>query len=147
MLPPHHLPLVSLTIDHQYNPKNEYSYLSRLPLPPAPSISSSLTSPTSRAFLLLPQLLFSSTIPGSENKQKDRPSVSNNRNGGSKAPLVLTTRDPLSLQMTSANFKRSVARVGPIFWLQERIEEVVVWCGGWRVTLAYRFFCKRSSRP
>ncbi|KAF5377889.1 hypothetical protein D9615_006804 [Tricholomella constricta] len=106
------------------------------------SIPTSLTSPTTAAFSLLPQMLLSSTFQPSSlgPKEKDK-----NSTGSSNAPLLLTTRDPLSLPTTSANFKRFVAKAGPIFWFQDRVEEVVMWRRGWRVTgvwmAIYAFFC------
>ncbi|TFK52641.1 hypothetical protein OE88DRAFT_1658011 [Heliocybe sulcata] len=58
---------------------------------------------------------------------------------------LLTTRDPLSIPITSANFRRFVAKSGPIFWVQDRIEEVVMWRKGWKFTgvwiCAYAFLC------
>ncbi|EAU82496.2 hypothetical protein CC1G_08247 [Coprinopsis cinerea okayama7 len=43
------------------------------------------------------------------------------------------------------NFKRFVSKIGPVFWLQDRIEEIVLWKRGWKVTLTwmalYAFLC------
>ena len=59
---------------------------------------------------------------------------------------LLTTRDPLSIPITTVNFRRFVSKVGPIFWLQDRIEEILMWKRGWKVTTvwmaAYAFFCQ-----
>lgn len=58
---------------------------------------------------------------------------------------MLSTREPLSLQATTVNFRRFVSRSGAIFWLQDRIEEVLMWRKGGKVTLTwmaiYAFFC------
>jgi hypothetical protein len=58
---------------------------------------------------------------------------------------LLSSRDPLSLPIISNNFKRFVAKVGPVFWLQDRIEEILFWKRGWRRTLTwmavYAFLC------
>ena len=58
---------------------------------------------------------------------------------------LLSTRDPLSIPITTANFRRFVARVGPVFWLQDRVEEVLMWRRGWKVTAVwisvYAFLC------
>ncbi|KZT25413.1 hypothetical protein NEOLEDRAFT_1065323 [Neolentinus lepideus HHB14362 ss-1] len=58
---------------------------------------------------------------------------------------LLTTRDPLSIPITSVNFRRFVSKSGPIFWLEDRIEEVVMWRKGWQFTGAwmcgYAFLC------
>ncbi|KAF8059576.1 hypothetical protein FPV67DRAFT_1516180 [Lyophyllum atratum] len=112
--------------------------------PPSSSIPASITSPTTAAFSILPQLLLSSTIPPSPSplgpKDKDK-----RPNGSPNGQLLISTRDPLSLPTTSANFKRFVAKSGPIFWVQDRVEEVVMWRRGWRVTCvwmaAYAFLC------
>ncbi|KAF8677887.1 hypothetical protein AX14_004745 [Amanita brunnescens Koide BX004] len=57
----------------------------------------------------------------------------------------MSTKDPLSVPILTVNFRRFVSCVGPVFWLQDRIEEIVVWKKGWKVTCAwlcaYGFFC------
>ena len=61
-------------------------------------------------------------------------------------PKLLSTKDPLSIPITTVNFRRFVAKVGPIFWLQDRIEEIVMWRKGWKYTAvwmcAYTFLCE-----
>ncbi|KAI0631916.1 integral peroxisomal membrane peroxin-domain-containing protein [Trametes polyzona] len=61
------------------------------------------------------------------------------------SPRLLSTRDPLSIPITTTNFRRFVSRARPVFWLQDRIEEIVLWKRGWRYTLvwmaAYAFLC------
>ncbi|KAF8632034.1 hypothetical protein AX15_002080 [Amanita polypyramis BW_CC] len=58
---------------------------------------------------------------------------------------LLSTKDPLSVPIMSANFRRFVSCVGPVFWLQDRVEEIIMWKRGWKVTCvwlaAYGFFC------
>lgn len=58
---------------------------------------------------------------------------------------LISTRDPLSIPITTVNFRRFVAKVGPIFWLQDRIEEILTWKRGWKVTTVwmsvYAFLC------
>jgi hypothetical protein len=58
---------------------------------------------------------------------------------------LLSSRETLSLQATTVNFRRFVSKSGAIFWLQDRIEEVVMWRKGGKVTLTwmafYAFFC------
>ncbi|KAI0373668.1 hypothetical protein BV20DRAFT_962230 [Pilatotrama ljubarskyi] len=60
-------------------------------------------------------------------------------------PRLLSTRDPLSIPITTTNFRRFVAKSGPIFWLQDRIEEIILWKRSWKYTLvwmaAYAFLC------
>ena len=64
---------------------------------------------------------------------------------GKGAPRLLSNKDPLSLPITTVNFKRFVAKSGPIFWLQDRVEEIVLWKKSWKHTLvwmaAYAFIC------
>ncbi|RPD62672.1 hypothetical protein L226DRAFT_458932 [Lentinus tigrinus ALCF2SS1-7] len=61
------------------------------------------------------------------------------------APRLLSTRDPLSVPITTVNFRRFVSKAGPIFWLQDRIEEIVLWKKSQKYTLvwmaAYAFIC------
>ncbi|KAG6859238.1 hypothetical protein C0995_010507, partial [Termitomyces sp. Mi166 len=109
----------------------------------SPQAPSGMNSSTAAAFSLLPQMLLSSTIPNAplspsvKDKEKER--------DAGKGPQLLTTKEPLSIPITTANFKRFVAKVGPIFWMQDRIEEVILWKRGWRVTgvwmVAYAFLC------
>jgi len=58
---------------------------------------------------------------------------------------LLSTRDPLSIPITTVNFRRFVSKSGPVFWLQDRLEEVVMWRKGNRYTAVwmgvYAFLC------
>ncbi|KAI9058129.1 hypothetical protein FKP32DRAFT_1237967 [Trametes sanguinea] len=58
---------------------------------------------------------------------------------------LLSTRDPLSIPITTVNFRRFVAKSGPIFWLQDRVEEIILWKRSWKYTLVwmagYAFLC------
>lgn len=58
---------------------------------------------------------------------------------------LLSNRESLSIPTTTVNFRRFVAKSGPVFWLQDRIEEIVMWRKGWKVTCAwmaiYSFLC------
>ena len=62
-----------------------------------------------------------------------------------KGARLLSSKDPLSIPITTTNFRRFVAKSGPIFWLQDRIEEIVLWKKSWKYTLvwmsAYAFLC------
>jgi hypothetical protein len=64
------------------------------------------------------------------------------------AGRLLSTRDPLSIPITAVNFRRFVSKTGAVFWLQDRVEEVIFWRKGWKVTLswmiAYSFICMLS---
>ncbi|KIM28714.1 hypothetical protein M408DRAFT_329177 [Serendipita vermifera MAFF 305830] len=58
---------------------------------------------------------------------------------------LLSTRDSLSIPITTVNFRRFVSKSGAVFWLQDRVEEVIFWRRGWKVTAAwmaaYSFLC------
>ncbi|KAF9077471.1 hypothetical protein BDP27DRAFT_1311099 [Rhodocollybia butyracea] len=119
-----------------------------LPHPPPDSLQGP-TSPlksfaANSAFNLLPQVLLSSSLPlGSIPADSANPKRF--RNIHQEPVALLSNKDPLSIQVTSLNFKRFVERVGPVFWLQDRIEEIVCWRKGWKVTgtwlAAYGFLC------
>jgi hypothetical protein len=92
------------------------------------------TSPTKQPFNL-PHLLLSSSL------HLPNPPPSSPRDGA----LLLSNREALSLQTTTVNFRRFVSKSGPVFWLQDRIEEIVMWRKGWKVTCTwmaiYVFLC------
>ncbi|WWC67825.1 uncharacterized protein I206_101742 [Kwoniella pini CBS 10737] len=55
-----------------------------------------------------------------------------------------TQRESLSLPLVSNNFRRFMTRVGPIFWLQDRIEEVLFWrkpLWTWAWMMLWIFIC------
>ncbi|KAL0961264.1 hypothetical protein HGRIS_006227 [Hohenbuehelia grisea] len=90
--------------------------------------------------ILLPQLLLSSALPsGAATTPVSAPGA------GSSNEKLTSKRDPLSIPITTTNFRRFVARVGPVFWLQDRVEEIVLWRRGTRVTCTwlsvYAFLC------
>ncbi|KAF8994734.1 integral peroxisomal membrane peroxin-domain-containing protein [Cyathus striatus] len=104
--------------------------LSSSPLyPGSAAIPSSLTSPT---LSFLPQLLLSSSLPSGVLSSASSPGKKNGNGIGGKL-ILLSNRDPLSLPIMTSNFKRFVAKVGPVFWLQDRVEEVLFWRRGWRL--------------
>jgi hypothetical protein len=59
---------------------------------------------------------------------------------------LMSTRDPLSVPITTINFRRFISRIGPVFWLQDRVEEIITWRKGWKVTVLwmaiYSFLCQ-----
>lgn len=67
------------------------------------------------------------------------------RNPRKKTGLV-SSSEPLSLPTTTNNFRRFALRSGSIFWLQDRIEEIVMWKKSYRITVAwmstYAFLCE-----
>ena len=95
------------------------------------------TSPAKMMLSNLPAMLLASTAVFP---------ISSNLSGQRGSGTLLTTRDPLSIPITTVNFRRFVSKVGPIFWLQDRIEEILLWKRGWKVTTvwmaAYIFFCQ-----
>ncbi|KAF5389201.1 hypothetical protein D9757_003387 [Collybiopsis confluens] len=111
-----------------------------LPQPPPQSAAESPISPPSSAFNLLPQILLSSSLPSDSLAANDH-----NQKRKQTSNRLLSNKDPLSIPLTSVNFKRFVERVGPIFWLQDRVEEILFWRRGKRLTgswlAAYAFFC------
>ena len=131
--------------------------------PPSPtpskrrgSTSSALSSP-SPAISLLPQLLLSSSLPPSSSNPASTSSLnatptatgptstiqSSRKNDHSFT--LLSSRDPISIPVMTTNFKRFVSVIGPVFWLQDRIEEIMLWKRGWlRTTVwmaSYAFLC------
>ena len=101
--------------------------------PPSPS-------PTRSVFGNLPSLLLTSSLQIPTNPFNENP-----RN----VSQLLSTRDHLSIPITTVNFRRFIGKIGPIFWLQDRIEEIVTWRKGWKVTMmwmiAYSFLCELGS--
>lgn len=108
--------------------------------PLSPSSTQGNNTPTRTVFKNLPGLLLTSTLPITTNAFNENP-----RNDSQ----LLSTRDPLSVPTTTVNFRRFVSRVGPVFWLQDKLEEIVTWRKGWKVTVmcmvAYSFLCQLVS--
>ncbi|KIJ60187.1 hypothetical protein HYDPIDRAFT_32453 [Hydnomerulius pinastri MD-312] len=112
-------------------------------------------SPTKSAFFLFPQLLLSSSLPTSTSTQSATPSPSttssstsnstSTANPRSPSHILLSTRDPLSLPIMTSECRRFVAKIRSVFWLQDRVDEVIVWKQGWKRTTAwlavYGFIC------
>jgi hypothetical protein len=107
--------------------------------PPSPSSAQGSTQARS-VFGNLPSLLLTSSL--------QIPTNAFNENPGNVSQL-LSTRDPLSIPITTVNFRRFIGKIGPIFWLQDRIEEIVTWRKGYKVTVmwmvAYSFLCELRS--
>jgi len=104
---------------------------------PASPSSSPGNTPTRSVFGNLPGLLLASSLQISTNTPSENP-----RN----VSRLLSTRDPLSVPVTTTNFRRFISKIGPMFWLQDRIEEIVTWRKGWKVTVmwmtGYSFLCE-----
>ncbi|KAH9948855.1 integral peroxisomal membrane peroxin-domain-containing protein [Amylocystis lapponica] len=114
-------------------PRPEHS-----PVRHSPAIAQPVLSPTKTA-LNIPQLLLSSTLHLPANGS------STPRGSGKGSQRLITTRDPLSIPITTVNFRRFVSKTGPVFWLQDRIEEIIMWRKGWKNTVVwmavYAFLC------
>lgn len=95
------------------------------------------TTPTRSVFGNIPSLLLASSLQIPTNHSTENP-----RN----VSQLMSTRDPLSVPITTVNFRRFVSRVGPVFWLQDRVEEIITWRKGWKVTVLwmaiYSFICQ-----
>ncbi|KAJ7625496.1 integral peroxisomal membrane peroxin-domain-containing protein [Roridomyces roridus] len=111
--------------------------ITALPQPPRPTpihrrtdSASSIASPKA-AVNLIPQLLLSSLPSTTQGSSNPRASQQSN--------TLLSSRDPLSVPILTVNFKRFIERVGPVFWLQDRIEEIILFTGTW--IAAYAFIC------
>jgi hypothetical protein len=102
-----------------------------------PSVPGNTPTPTRTVFGNLPGILLASSLQIPTNVPNENP-----RN----VSQLVSTRDPLSVPTTTVNFRRFISRIGPVFWLQDRIEEIVTWKKGWKVTmlwmLAYSFICQ-----
>ncbi|KIJ58392.1 hypothetical protein HYDPIDRAFT_34227 [Hydnomerulius pinastri MD-312] len=104
-------------------------------------------SPTKSALTLLPQLPLSSSLPTSASTPSVTPSTSttpsatttstSTTNPRAPSHSLLSTRDPLSLPIMTSDFRCFVAQVGDVFWLQDRVEEVMLWKKGWKRTTAW----------
>ncbi|KAM6488964.1 hypothetical protein JOM56_015600 [Amanita muscaria] len=141
---------------------------------PAPKITTSLPSPsppisapTSPTLDSVPNFILAATLPtglfspstpttpttpsapASSAAPPPAPPLLSHTRSPSKsnrpAPL-LSSKDPLSLPITSTNFRRFIACVGPAFWVQDRAEEIVLWKKGWKWTtlwvLLYGGLCR-----
>lgn len=115
------------------------------------SSTSEQLSPAKSALTLVPQMLLSASIPttalpGTAGIISSAIATPNPR---SPALSLLSTRDPLSVPIMTTNFRRFVCRVGPLFWLQDRGEEIILWKKGWKRTTVwlavYGFFCTSLS--
>ncbi|PPR04360.1 hypothetical protein CVT24_013194 [Panaeolus cyanescens] len=121
-----------------------------LPHPSPPSSPTQTKSPTGSTFGnissptvgLLPQLMLQASIPGLMTAPAAGTAGGPAAAAGANVPTnprgkldaepytLLSTRDPLSLPIMTTNFKRFVSIIGPVFWLQDRVEEIVLWkCG------------------
>ncbi|KAF9506877.1 hypothetical protein BS47DRAFT_1352363 [Hydnum rufescens UP504] len=94
---------------------------------PKPSFSNSFSFPN----IFMPSPIQSH--PGNPNPAP--PGASSGAAASNNALLIM--RDPLALQLTTANFRRFSSRAGPILWVVERVEEVLLWRKGWKYTATF----------
>ncbi|KAJ3828178.1 integral peroxisomal membrane peroxin-domain-containing protein [Lentinula raphanica] len=159
-------PQLSSSKSSRIQPSNENDIRSApklrtsLPRSSAESFDLGPTSPlktfaSGSAFNILPSLLLSSSMPSSvpasdptspSDSTKSNPAKKRARKLYQEPIVLLSNKDPLSIQITSVNFKRFIERVGPVFWLQDRLEEIVFWRRGWKLTgtwlALYGFLCR-----
>lgn len=106
------------------------------------SAASALTSPTLN---FLPQMLLSSAIPAAALEGGAELPANPRQKLDPEKYTLLSTKDPLSLPIMTNNFKRFVSKVGPVFWVQDRVEEIFTWKRGWKTTCTwmaiYTFIC------
>ncbi|KAI6123391.1 hypothetical protein EDD16DRAFT_1566085 [Pisolithus croceorrhizus] len=118
----------------------------------SPENGAASSGPSKTALSIIPQLLLSSSLPAAAASAAASASsgtglslFATSPRSGQSSQMLLSTRDPLSLPIVTNNFRRFVARVGPVFWLQDRIEEIILWKKGWKRTVvwlaAYGFIC------
>ncbi|KIR70363.1 hypothetical protein CNBG_9658 [Cryptococcus deuterogattii R265] len=138
-----------------------------IPSPSTADISASPTSSNAKPHLPFPPSSAPRGKPTSSTLGMSLPSLSSNvsdmllssllppnlpklPSGGARGidgggPRQLTTqREALSVPLLSNNFRRFVTRVGPVFWLQDRIEEVLYWrkpVWTWAWILTWVFIC------
>ncbi|KZW00425.1 hypothetical protein EXIGLDRAFT_721949 [Exidia glandulosa HHB12029] len=112
-----------------------------VPLPRAQAFSAPPPTPSaSKPAFNLASLLMSASvhIPAP-------PAAPRVATGPETAPALLSSGTPLAIQTTTVNFTRFVSRAGPVFWVQDRVEEVVMWRKGNAYTVAwmagYAFIC------
>lgn len=96
-------------------------------------------SPMRTSSFSIPSMLLAATT------QSLPPAPSSPREVSEGNGKLLSNRDSLSIQITTANFRRFVSRSGPVFWFQDRVEEIILWRRGWCYTTAwacaYTFLC------
>lgn len=139
-IPSYATPLHSTTNNDEIRPIPKVE--TGLPHPdlyPAHTAPAATPSPASKTGFNLPQTLLSSALHLPAN------APATPRGAGKGNSSLLSTRDPLSIQIMSVNFKRFVSKSGSVFWLQDRIEEIVMWKKGWQHTAVfmagYAFIC------
>ncbi|RSH83841.1 hypothetical protein EHS25_005456 [Saitozyma podzolica] len=123
---------------HPIDPPAGGTTSQRLPSRPAAAFPPTNTSagPSSRKFSVpsatgistnVSDLLLSSLLPPNLPKLPAAGPRGPGGSGPGKPRELSTQRETLSLPVLSNNFRRFVTRVGPLFWVQDRVEEVLFW--------------------
>ncbi|KAF8157824.1 hypothetical protein B0H34DRAFT_706258 [Crassisporium funariophilum] len=110
------------------------------------SFATALASPTLN---LIPQLLLAGSLPPSSptpsSGTADSLDARRKLDSQQQGAKLLSAKDPLSIPIMTVNFKRFVSIVGPVFWVQDRVEEILFWKRGWGRTgvwmACYAFLC------
>ncbi|KAF8322741.1 hypothetical protein DL93DRAFT_2071698 [Clavulina sp. PMI_390] len=64
------------------------------------------------------------------------------------ANALLSSKDPLSIPITTTNFRRFISRVGFVFWVMDRMEEIFMWRKGWKYTTSWlALYCAVCYKP
>ncbi|CAK9785624.1 unnamed protein product [Cutaneotrichosporon oleaginosum] len=106
------------------------------PPPSAPPVRKLIPTTTSLS-TNVSDLVLSSLLPA------NLPKLPSNHPPG-RARELTSQREGLGLNVMSNNFRRFVTKVGPIFWLQDRVEEVLFWqkpSWTWAWLLTWTFIC------
>lgn len=86
-----------------------------------PAAAPATVLPSQRLTTQLSDLLLSAVVPGI-------PPASSSAAAADAGPRKLSSRkEELNLTSTTGNFRKFVLKVGVVFWLQDRIEEVFTW--------------------
>lgn len=91
-------------------------------------------------------MFLSSILPSSIPKTAPSGQKSSRSSSSRSRPLT-SQREPLALPAMTNNFRRFVARCGPVFWLQDRVEEVLFWkkpVWTWAYLLGWGFICESN---
>ena len=125
-----------------------HKIITTLPPPDPPEIGSHSRHQASASSLTTPMNFISQIIVGSISTAPISgpvPETPPRKKIDPEKVTLLSSQDPLSLPIITNNFKRFVANVGPVFWMQDRIEEIMFWKRGWRRTTSwmalYTFLC------
>jgi hypothetical protein len=87
------------------------------------------TAPGPQGSFSLANLLISSAI--------NIPALQSGSSPRGPPRALLSTKEPLSIPVTTSNFRRFVSRIGFLFWALDRMEEILMWRKGWKYTTSW----------